>query len=119
MSVGPTVAAEMERSLRPLALLLAAIGISMSALASPAVCEAQPGGSTISGPQIEELLRANLAAARGTATDPSQIRCPATREYVDGDVARCTVPVGNGNIEILLVTLFQEGANWRFAIDIQ
>jgi hypothetical protein len=74
---------------------------------------------TISGPEIEQLLRANLEAVPGSGTDPSQIRCPVTREYRDGDVARCSVPVGNGGVEVLLVTLFKEGDGWRFTIDIQ
>lgn len=87
----------------------------------PVSSEAQPGqpGPTISGPEIEQLLRTRLAAAPGSTADASRIRCPATRDYGDGDVARCTVPVGNGSIQVLLVTLFQEGANWRFAIDVQ
>lgn len=74
---------------------------------------------TISGPEIEQLLRANLQAAPGATTDASQIRCPVSRVYFDGDLARCSVPVGNGGVEVLLVTLFREGDGWRFAIDVQ
>ncbi len=76
-------------------------------------------GPTISGPQLEQLLRTNLGAAPGAAVQPSQIRCPATRTYGDGDVATCSVPVGNGAVEVLLVTLFKEPNGWRFAIGIQ
>jgi hypothetical protein len=97
-----------------------------SVLASPIdhrLFENLPGtGSTsptLTGPEIEHLLRANLTAAPGAAVDPSHIRCPSTREYGDGDVARCSVPVANGAFQILLVTLFREPDGWSFNIDIQ
>lgn len=75
--------------------------------------------TTISGPQIEQLLRANLQAAAWSGADVSQIHCPSTRDYGDGDVARCAVPLANGGVEILLVTLFQRSEGWQFAIGLQ
>lgn len=76
-------------------------------------------GRTISGPGIEQLLRDKLTSAPGSTADPSQIRCPVDRQYQDGDTAKCSVPLGNGSVEILLVTLFREGDGWRFAVDVQ
>ena len=101
--------------------LLAAASTFVGSFLLPFSAEAQPGQSspTISGPEIEQLLRANLEAAPGSTADASQIRCPATREYRDGDVARCSMPVASDSVEVLLVTLFNEGDGWRFAIDIQ
>jgi len=98
--------------------LATASGIVVASIFSSAAVQAQPS-PTISGPDIELLLRTNLATAAGSGADSSLIRCPATRVYQDGDVARCTVPVGSGSIEILLVTLFYEGDRWRFAVDVQ
>lgn len=98
------------------------VGLAVATVAT-AVMAAAPAypdpGSTIPGPEIERLLRANLQPSPGSAADPSQIRCPATREYRDGDVARCSMPVGNGTVEVLLVTLFREGDSWRFTIGIE
>lgn len=101
--------------------LLAGVILGVVALASAGSASAGPGstGPTISGPQIEQLLRANLGAAPGVAVDPSQIRCPATRLYGDGDVAPCSVPVGNGAVQVLLVTLFKDADGWRFVIGVQ
>lgn len=95
--------------------------LCVAPLMSPPSSVGDPGapGPTISGPQIEQLLRANLGAAPGAAVEPSQIRCPATRIYGDGDVATCSVPVGNGAVEVLLVTLFKEPDGWRFAVGLQ
>jgi hypothetical protein len=76
-------------------------------------------GKTISGPEIEQLLRDQLTPASGSRADPSQIRCPVDRRYQDGETAKCSVPVGNGSVEILLITIFREGGGWRIAIDIQ
>ncbi len=45
--------------------------------------------------------------------------CAEKGEYRDGDVARCSMPVGNGTVEVLLVTLFREGDSWRFTIGIE
>lgn len=81
-------------------------------------CEGSKG-TTISGPEIEQLLRANLTSVSGSRADATQIRCPANRQYRDGDTAKCSIPVGNGSVEILLVTLFREDDGWQFAIDIQ
>jgi hypothetical protein len=102
------------------ALLAAALSF-VGSLLLPVSSEAQPGqpSPTISGPEIEQLLRTNLEVAPGSGADASQIRCPTSREYRDGDVARCLVPVGNGSVEVLLVTLFKERDGWQFAVDIQ
>jgi hypothetical protein len=98
--------------------LVVALGIAATNVFPLTVAEAQPS-VTISGPEIEQLLRANLTSATGSRADPSQIRCPATREYQDGDTVSCSVPVGNGSVEILLVTSYHEDGGWRFAVDIQ
>ncbi|MGV0837465.1 hypothetical protein, partial [Mycolicibacterium thermoresistibile] len=68
-------------------------GVILASLAAPA--SADPDvidltDSTISGPDIEYLLRTNLEVVPGSGMDPRQIRCPATREYRDGEVARCS-----------------------------
>lgn len=76
-------------------------------------------GGTISGPEIEQLLRDKLTSAPGSTANPSRIRCPVDRHYRDGDTAKCSVPLRNGGVEILLVTLFREGDGWRFAVDVQ
>jgi hypothetical protein len=94
------------------------LGISVVYVFSPPVAQAQPS-NTISGPQIEQLLRASLAPAFESTADPSQIRCPGSREYRDGDTVSCSVPIGNGSVEILLVTLYYQDGGWRFAVDIQ
>ncbi len=92
-------------------------GCVIGTFVSAGIAYAQP--STISGPQIEQLLRDNLQAAAWSQVVVSQIHCPSTREYGDGDVARCAVPLANGGVEILLVTLFQKSDGWQFAVDIQ
>lgn len=108
-------------SCRPLLAFLAATASIVGSLLLPASSNAQPRqpSPTISGPEIEQLLRTNLEAAPGSTADASQIRCPNSREYRDGDVARCFMPVGIGSVEVLLVTLFQDGDGWQFAVDIQ
>lgn len=101
------------------ALTLTVVATStVGSFSSEGVADAQPETS-ISGPQIEQLLRANLQAAAWSGADVSQIHCPSTREYRDGDVARCAVPLANGGVQILLVTLFQKSDGWQFAIDIE
>lgn len=98
--------------------LAVALGIAAAYSCPATLAQAQPS-MTISGPELEQLLRAKLTSADGSGADPSQIRCPSTRQYRDGDTVSCLIPTGEGSVEILLVTLFQESGGWRFAIDVQ
>ena len=102
------------RVIRSVQLMLAAVVSGLLAVGC-----AGDKGTTISGPEIEQLLRDKLTSAPGSTANPSKIRCPVDRQYQDGDTARCSVPLRNGSVEILLVTLFRDGDGWQFAIDVQ
>ncbi|MFI7172174.1 DUF2510 domain-containing protein [Rhodococcoides fascians] len=73
---------------------------------------------SLSGTELQSMLRSNLGAAEGSPARTDTIACPMGRDFVDGDVARCTVETYGDTIEVLVVTVFWEGDDWRLGIDI-
>lgn len=73
----------------------------------------------LSGGELQSLLRSNLGAADGSSARTNTIACPASRDFGDGDVARCTVKTSGDAIEVLVVTVFREGDDWRLGIDVE
>lgn len=74
---------------------------------------------TISGSALQSELRGNLAPAAGSPVVVSTIRCPVSKDYGDGDVARCTASTGTGSAAVFLVTVMRDGGEWRYTIDVE
>jgi hypothetical protein len=80
--------------------------------------QAADGEASLSGTELQSMLRSNLGAAEGSPARTETIACPTSRDFVDGDVARCTVKTYGNTTEVLVVTVSREGDDWRFGIDI-
>lgn len=80
--------------------------------------QAADGEPSLSGTELQSMLRSNLGAAEGSPARTNTIACPTNRDFVDGDVARCTVETYADTTEVLVVTVFREGDDWRLGIDI-
>ncbi|WP_207843030.1 DUF2510 domain-containing protein [Williamsia soli] len=76
-------------------------------------------GPTISGSELQSELRGNLAAAEGSPVIVSTIRCPASRDYGDGDQARCTASTGTGSAVVFLVTVMRDDGEWHYTVDVE
>lgn len=79
--------------------------------------QAADGEVSLSGTELQSMLRSNLGAAEGSPARTETIACPS-RDFVDGDVARCTVETYGDTIEVLVVTVLREGDEWRLSIDV-
>ncbi|MFD7011694.1 hypothetical protein [Rhodococcus jostii] len=92
-----------------IAVIVIALIITVAALKS---------SPSLSGSDLEDMLRARLGTAAGSTADPRTIRCP-DKSFQDGDTARCTISTGTGSAEILLVTVLRDGDDWNLTIDVQ
>ncbi|WP_430459253.1 DUF2510 domain-containing protein [Rhodococcus qingshengii] len=69
---------------------------------------------SLNGAELEDLLRSNLTAAPGSGTDVNSVAC-ASRQYIDGDVARCVFDTPAG-IESMDVIIFRIDGGWRLSL---
>jgi hypothetical protein len=89
--------------------------VVLSALVAVQAADREP---SLSGTELQSMLRSSLGAAEGSPARTDTIACPTGRDFLDGDVARCTVETYGDTIEVLVVTVFWEGDDWRLGIDI-
>ncbi|WP_230594217.1 MULTISPECIES: DUF4333 domain-containing protein [Nocardiaceae] len=74
---------------------------------------------SLSGGELQSMLRANLGAAEGSPARTSTIACPTGQSFIDGDIARCTVKTYGNSSEVLVVTVHRDNGDWRLSIDVE
>ena len=89
--------------------------VALSVLGAVQAAHREP---SLSGTELQSMLRSNLGATEGSPARTDTIACPTGRNFVDGDVARCTVKTYGNTTEVLVVTVSRESDDWRFGIDI-
>lgn len=117
--VSATRSRSMSRSLRGRAMIIAVSVFAAACSSGSPSISSNRGAPSISGSDIEGLLRSKLGPASGSQADVDSIRCPRSRSFLDGGLARCTMKQFDGTAVVLLVTLLRIEDKWSFTIDIQ
>lgn len=69
---------------------------------------------TLTGPELQEVLREHLGQQSfNPQALTNTLSCPKSREYSDGDVARCSMNLTTGSQLILVATLYRVDETWR------
>ncbi|NMM83116.1 hypothetical protein B2J88_01815 [Rhodococcus sp. SRB_17] len=69
---------------------------------------------TLTGPELQEVLRDYLGErSNNPQALTNTISCPKSRQYGDGDVARCSINLTDGSQMILEATLYRTDGSWR------
>lgn len=69
---------------------------------------------SLTGAELEGLLRSNLTAASGSGTKVNSMTCASGR-YIDGDIAKCVFETPGG-IESMDVIIFRIDGGWRLSL---
>lgn len=78
----------------------------------------QSSTPTLSGSELQTMMREQLGPAATSGALTGTIACPTSRSYSDGDVARCTMDMQSGSQVVLVATIYRTDNKWRINLDV-
>ncbi|WP_259349415.1 DUF2510 domain-containing protein [Rhodococcus sp. UFZ-B548] len=113
-SRGPSEGARLHRKI----MLIGGSIVLVVAMILAGFMTRQSSTPTLSGSELQTMMREQLGPAAASGALTGTIACPTSRSYSDGDVARCTMNMLSGSQVILVATIYRTDNKWRINLDI-